>query len=198
MHLDKICVFCGSYSGGHPEYAVAAEHIGVGLAQRGVTLVYGGGKVGLMGTVAKAAMSAGGKVIGVMPQALVDKELAYTEATELHVVQSMHERKALMAELSDAFITLPGGFGTMDELFEIITWAQLGFHRKPVCLLNVRGYFDPLLALVDHMVQEAFIKPEHSSVFLVGTQPAELLEKLAQYEAPLLDKWQNGLKREEL
>lgn len=168
---------------------MAAEAVGRGIIQRKMGLIYGGGHVGLMGTVADAAMAAGGPVTGVIPTALAQKELAHTGLTELVEVCTMHERKALMADRADAFLALPGGFGTMDELFEIITWAQLGFHRKPIALLNVKGFFDPLLVFIDHLAEEGFIKPEHRQVLLVGTKPDDLLDTLMTYEPPLVDKW---------
>jgi hypothetical protein len=193
--MKHICVFCGSYSGEEREYRAAAEAVGRGIVQRKMGLVYGGGHVGLMGTVADAAMAAGGPVIGVIPSALAQKELAHKGLTELIEVRTMHERKALMADRADAFLALPGGFGTMDELFEIITWAQLGFHRKPIALLNVKGFFDPLLAFIDHLAEEGFIKPEHRQVILVGTRADALLDTLMTYEPPLVDKW---VEREDL
>jgi uncharacterized protein (TIGR00730 family) len=163
--------------------------MGQEIARRGMTLVYGGGRVGLMGAVADAAMNAGGQVIGVMPKALVDKELAHRGLTELHVVQSMHERKTLMAERSDGFITMPGGFGTMDEFCEIITWLQLGFHRKPVSILNVNGYFDGLLTFFNHMVEEHFVKDSHRDAILIGTQPAALLDAMTSWQPTFEAKW---------
>jgi uncharacterized protein (TIGR00730 family) len=187
--MKHICVFCGSYTGEDREYRMAAEAVGRGIIQRKMGLIYGGGHVGLMGTVADAAMAAGGPVTGVIPSALAQKELAHTGLTELVEVRTMHERKALMADRADAFLALPGGFGTMDELFEIITWAQLGFHRKPIALLNVKGFFDPLLVFIDHLAEEGFIKPEHRQVLLVGTKPDDLLDTLMTYEPPLVDKW---------
>jgi uncharacterized protein (TIGR00730 family) len=187
--MKHICVFCGSYSGSQPIYLETTRAIGQGIAQGGYTLVYGGGKVGLMGAVADSALAAGGAVVGVMPKALVDKELAHTGLTELHVVDTMHTRKAMMAERADAFIALPGGFGTLDELFEIITWLQLGFHRKPIALLNVEGYFDPIIELIEHMAEEGFIKPEHRRVVMVSNSPADLLQRLPSYEAPDVVKW---------
>jgi hypothetical protein len=193
--MKHICVFCGSYSGEDREYRAAAEAVGRGIVQRKMGLVYGGGHVGLMGMVADAAMAAGGPVVGVIPSALAQKELAHKGLTELIEVRTMHERKALMADRADAFLALPGGFGTMDELFEIITWAQLGFHRKPIALLNVKGFFDPLLAFIDHLAEEGFIKPEHRQVLLVGTRPDALLDTLMTYEPPLVDKW---VEREDL
>lgn len=159
------------------------------LAQRGHGLVYGGGSVGLMGVVADAVLIGGGEVIGVIPEALATKELAHPNITIMHVVPSMHARKARMAELSDAFIAMPGGFGTFEELFEVITWAQLGIHRKPIGLLNVAGYFDPLMELVEHAIAEGFIKPEHRQLIVVCDQPATLLDNLAHHQMPAVRKW---------
>jgi uncharacterized protein (TIGR00730 family) len=154
-----------------------------------MTLVYGGGRVGLMGAVADAAMNAGGKVIGVMPRALVDKELAHRGLTELHVVKSMHERKTMMADLSDGFVTMPGGFGTMDEFCEIITWLQLGFHRKPVSILNVNGYFDGLLTFFNHMVEEGFVKDSHRDSILIKTDVRTLLDQMTGWQPTFEAKW---------
>jgi uncharacterized protein (TIGR00730 family) len=173
-----VCVFCGSSSGGRPEYAAAARALGSLLAQRGVTLVYGAGHVGLMGVLADAALAAGGRVVGVIPQGLVDRELAHSGLSELHIVRTMHERKALMADRSGAFLALPGGYGTADELFEILTWAQLGIHDKPIGLLNVAGYFDPLLAWLDRAVQDRFVRAEHRLLLQVGEQPETLVDSL--------------------
>jgi hypothetical protein len=168
---------------------VQAVAFGQALAGRGLGLVYGGGCVGLMGAVADATLNAGGSVIGVMPQALVDKELAHRGLTELHVVKSMHERKMLMADLADGFITLPGGFGTMDEFCEIITWLQLGFHRKPVAVLNVNGYFDGLLTFFNHTVEEGFVKQAHREAILVETRPTVLLDKMIGWQPTFEAKW---------
>lgn len=176
--MQSIAVFCGSYPGKNNCYMTSARQMGAAIAYKGLGLVYGGGHVGLMGAVADGALEAGGTVIGVMPRSLVDKEQAHKGLTELHVVTSMHERKAMMAERSDAFVALPGGYGTLDELFEIITWAQLGFHRKPIGLLNVAGYFDPLLTFFNHMLQEGFITAQHRSAIGVGTEAEALLDRL--------------------
>ena len=182
--IGRICVLCGSRPGGRPEYLEKAWRLGTLLAGRGIGLVYGGAGVGLMGAVADAALAAGGDVIGVIPQALAGKELAHAGVADLRVVGSMHERKALMAELSDAFIALPGGFGTFEELFEMVTWAQLGLHRKPFGVLNVAGFFDGLLALVDDAVREGFIPPEHRRLVLEATDPDTLLDLVLGYEPP--------------
>jgi uncharacterized protein (TIGR00730 family) len=182
--MNSVCVFCGSSPGNDPDYAAAARELGRTLAERGTTLVYGGGHVGLMGVVADAALGAGGEVIGVMPRSLVDREIGHTNLTKLHVVRSMHERKALMSELSEGFIALPGGNGTLEEFFEVLTWAQLGEHAKPCGLLNVAGYYDPLLAVFDQMVDRAFLKREHREIVLVEEDPSSLLERFEGYEPP--------------
>ncbi len=187
--MNSVCVFCGSSPGNDPDYAAAAQELGRTLAGRGTTLVYGGGHVGLMGVVADAALGAGGEVIGVMPRSLVDREIGHTNLTKLHVVRSMHERKALMSELSEGFIALPGGNGTLEELFEVLTWAQLGEHAKPCGLLNVAGYYDPLLAVFDQMVDRAFLKREHREIVLVEEDPSSLLERFEGYEPPTTIKW---------
>ncbi|MBI1282459.1 MAG: TIGR00730 family Rossman fold protein [Anaerolineaceae bacterium] len=194
--MKQVCIFCGSYTGTQPMYAAAAHAMGMGLAQRGLGLVYGGGRVGLMGAVADGTLVGGGKVTGIIPQSLVDRELAHVGLSELHVVASMHQRKALMAEIADAFVAMPGGFGTLDELFEIITWAQLGFHNKPIALLNIGGYFDPLRTFIDHMVTEGFVKPEHRDAVLVKNEVDDLLDTLLTYQPPQLEKWIK--KREQL
>jgi len=185
--MHRICVFCGSKHGLRPAYAEAARRMGQALARRRLELVYGGGHIGLMGVVAAAAMAAGGHVIGVLPQALVDKELAHRGLPDLQVVASMHERKARMAELSDAFVALPGGFGTLEELCEMLTWSQLGFHQKPCGLLNVDGFFDPLLALFDHAEREKFISRKNRARVLVEVQPEPLLDLLAAYRPPAVE-----------
>ncbi len=187
--MKQVCIFCGSYKGTQPMYMTAAHAMGMGLAQRGLGLVYGGGRVGLMGAVADGTIAGGGKVTGVIPQSLVDRELAHVGLSELHVVASMHQRKALMAEIADAFVAMPGGFGTLDELFEIITWAQLGFHNKPIALLNIGGYFDPLLTFIDHMATEGFIKPNDQKALLVKNEVDTLLDALLTYQPPQLEKW---------
>jgi uncharacterized protein (TIGR00730 family) len=187
--MNSICVFCGSSPGNDPAYAEAASRLGRILAERDTTLVYGGGHVGLMGVVADAALGAGGDVIGVMPRSLVDREIGHTGLTKLHVVGSMHERKALMSELSDGFVALPGGNGTLEEFFEVLTWAQLGEHGKPCGLLNVAGYYDPLLAVFDRMVNRAFLKEEHRNLVLVEEDAKSLLERFEGYEPPKTVKW---------
>jgi len=189
MKTKRICVFCGSSAGTDPAFSAAAKKVGEGLAQRGLELVYGGGNVGLMGVVADAALSGGGRVIGVIPQSLVDRELAHRRISELRIVSSMHERKALMADLSDAFIALPGGYGTVEEFCEILTWAQLGLHQKPIGLLNVEGYFDPLLAFLDHAVEEGFLRAEHRAILLDHSEPQTLISRLLEYRPVATEKW---------
>lgn len=188
--MRRLCVFCGSSGGRRPAYAAAARRLGEALAERGLGLVYGGGHVGLMGALADAVLRAGGEVVGVIPQALVDKELAHAGVTELRVVGTMHERKALMADLADGFVALPGAFGTGDELFEILTWSQLGLHEKPVGVLNVEGFFDPLLAWLDQAVREGFLRPEHRRLLVEETDVARLLDGLAAWRPPEgREKW---------
>jgi uncharacterized protein (TIGR00730 family) len=174
----SVCVFCASSHGANPAYRDAARRVGRLLARQGIELVYGGGCVGLMGTIADAALAAGGRAVGVMPVSLVEREIAHTGLTELHVVASMHERKARMADLSDAFMALPGGFGTLDELCEILTWAQLGIHRKPVGLLNVASYYDHFLALLDHQVREGLLQSRHRDYLTIDDDPERLFKKL--------------------
>ena len=187
--MQKFCVFCGSNPGGEPAYTEAAVSVGRLIASRGGRLVYGGGRVGLMGSVANAALEAGGEVIGVMPRSLVEKEIAHTGLTKLHIVESMHERKALMEKLSDAFLLLPGGFGSWDEFSEIVTWAQLGIHAKPCGILNVAGYYDPFLAQIDRAVAEGFVRPAHRNFVLVASDAGTLLSRLMS--APVVSeiKW---------
>jgi uncharacterized protein (TIGR00730 family) len=187
--MKRVCVFCGSSTGGGRTYADAARELGAALARHGLGLVYGGGNIGLMGILADAALAHGSEVIGVIPQALVDKELAHRGVTELRIVKSMHERKALMADLSDAFIALPGGYGTLDEFCEILTWAQLGLHRKPCGLINVERFFDPFLAHIDTATQARFIRPQHRALILVEQQPESLLQRLLAYHPPVAHKW---------
>ena len=176
--IKAVCVFCGSSTGKRSEYAGAAKRLGVAIARRGLELVYGAGHVGLMGILADAALAAGGRVVGMIPRSLVDRELAHIGLTELLVVETMHARKALMADRSQAFLALPGGYGTLDELFEILTWAQLGLHSHPVGLVNVAGYFDPLLAWIDGAVEAGLVREKHQAMLLVGDDPEELLERV--------------------
>lgn len=187
--MKSICVYCGSNLGKRNSYLEAAQGLGIEMAKRGITLVYGGGNVGLMGAVADSVLAGGGKVIGVIPQALVDKEVAHTGLTDLRVVGSMHERKSLMADLADAFIALPGGLGTLEEFCEIATWTQLGFHQKACGLLNIEGFYNALLSFLNHATQEKFIRPEHRSIVLAEEIPTKLIEKLSQYEVPSVHKW---------
>jgi uncharacterized protein (TIGR00730 family) len=187
--MKRVCVFCGSSPGHKPEYRVVAAQLGTALAERGIGLVYGGAALGLMGAVADAALAAGGEVIGVIPQALVDREVAHSGLRDLRIVGSMHERKALMAELADAFIALPGGIGTFEELFEVWTWTQLGSHSKPCALLNVQGFYDKLLGFLDHVVEQAFLKQVHRDVLLVADTPTQLLDLLRVARIPTDTKW---------
>jgi len=189
MVMKAICVFSGANAGFQPIYSEAALELGRNIARRGLKLIFGGGGVGLMGVVADAALAVGGEVIGVIPRALVTKELAHRKVTDMRVVGSMHERKALMAELADGFIALPGGYGTLDELCEILTWAQLGIHAKPSALLNVADYFDPFLAFLDHSVREGFIRSEHRAMLFVAQDSEVLLEAMKTYQAPVTPKW---------
>jgi uncharacterized protein (TIGR00730 family) len=187
--LSSICVFCGSNAGADPAYLEAAQAVGRGLAQRGVRVVYGGATVGMMGALADAARGAGGDVVGVIPRAIFDREIGHTGLDDLRVVGSMHERKALMAELSDAFIALPGGIGTLEELFEVYTWAQLGIHAKPLGLLDVAGYFQPLVVFLDHAVRERFLRPEMRTLLAVSDGLDDLLAALEASEPVTLQKW---------
>ena len=187
--MRRVCVFSGSSPGQHPAHRRAASEIGSLLAREGVGLVYGGASVGLMGAVADAARRAGGEVIGVIPRSLVEREVAHTGLDDLRVVGSMHERKALMAELSDAFVALPGGIGTLEEIFEVWTWGQLGSHAKPCALLNTRGFYDRLLGFLDHVVDEAFLKPTHRGMLIVEEEPGAVLRALRAYRPPTVTKW---------
>lgn len=189
MAMRRVCVFCGANPGERPLYLAAAHAVGRTLAERGIGVVYGGGSVGLMGAVADAALAAGGEVIGVIPRALELRELAHRRLTELVVVGSMHERKARMAELSDAFVALPGGMGTLEELSEVLTWGQLGLHERPCGLLDVGGYYRPLIAFFDAAVEEGFLRPEHRGMVHVEGDVARLLERFEAYRAPRLEKW---------
>jgi uncharacterized protein (TIGR00730 family) len=177
--MHSVCVYCGSKVGKHPEYRRAAQQLGELLAARELQLVYGGGQVGLMGVIADAVLAAGGTVVGVIPDKLATKELLHPGVQEMHVVRTMHERKAKMTQLADAFIAMPGGYGTFDELFEAITWAQIGYHNKPIGLLNTAGYFDPLLQLIGHAIDEQFIAPRHAELVMHDATPEALLDQLA-------------------
>ncbi len=187
--MKSICVFAGSSAGSRPGYRVAAEVLGRDLAARDLGLIYGGARVGLMGALADTVLASGGRVTGVIPDALVAKEVAHTGLTDLRVVASMHERKATMADLADGFVALPGGWGTLEEFFEVLTWAQLGLHRKPCGLLNVDGYFDRLLSFVEHSMTEGFVRRENGSMIVVSDSPGALLDLLAAYQPPLVEKW---------
>ena len=187
--MRRVCVFCGSAPGARPAYAAAARALGGLLAARGLGLVYGGASVGLMGIAADAALAGGGEVVGVIPAALEARELAHAGVSRLEVVGSMHERKARMSELADAFVALPGGMGTLEELAEMLTWAQLGIHSKPCGVLDVEGYWQPLIAFLDHAVQERFLRPEHRSLLITAADPGALLDALARYAAPPRVAW---------
>jgi uncharacterized protein (TIGR00730 family) len=187
--VKNICVFCGSANGRRPAYARAARTFGAALAGRGLGLVYGGGSIGLMGVVADAALEGGAPVVGVIPRALARREIAHHGLTRLEVVPSMHARKARMARLSDGFVALPGGIGTMEELFEVLTWGYLGIHAKPTGLLDVGGYWRPLIRLLDHAVEEGFLRPAHRKLVVVERSPARLLERLARHRVPAATRW---------
>ncbi|CAN7450700.1 TIGR00730 family Rossman fold protein [Trinickia sp. LjRoot230] len=190
--MKAVCVYCGSSPGVRPVYAQAAEAFGRALVAAGCSLVYGGGRVGLMGTVADAVLAAGGRAVGVIPKLLVDKEIGHTGLTELHVVPDMHERKKMMADLSDAFVALPGGAGTLEELFEVYTWAQLGYHAKATGLLDVDGYFRPLLAMLEHTVREGFMQQAYLDVLQIDADAPGLVDKLRRYQPRARDKWASG------
>jgi len=187
--FQRICVYCGSSPGARPEYLEAAEELGRLLAERGIGLVYGGANVGLMGAVADACRDAGGAVTGVIPWALRDREIAHVGLDDLRFVGSMHERKALMADLADGFVALPGGVGTLEELVEVMTWTQLGLHRKPCGVLDVCGYYGHLLAFLDHAVDERFLRPEHRGLLVCEEEPEALLDAFAAWQAPTVAKW---------
>lgn len=187
--IRTLCVYCGSSRGNHPDYLHAVRALGSVIAERGMRLVYGGASVGIMGALADVVLAEGGSVVGIIPEHLVRHEVAHQQLSDLRVVASMHERKALMAELSDAFVALPGGLGTIEELFEMLTWAQLDLHRKPCGVLNVRGYFDHLLAFLDHAEAEQFVRPHHRAMLQVADDAESLLAALARYRAPGAQKW---------
>jgi len=187
--MKRICVFCGSSAGSRPEYRAAAEEMGAELARRNIGLVYGSGNVGLMGVLADAVLRAGGEAVGVIHENLMAREVGHKGLTKLHVVRSMHERKALMADLSNAFVALPGGFGTLEEFCEVVTWTQLGLHAKPCGILNVRGYYSPLLAMFDHAVEERFLKPQNRGLVLARDSVVELLQALGEWRPPHVEKW---------
>mgnify|MGYP003352277734 CR=1 FL=1 len=187
--IRSLCVFAGANFGNKPEYREATQALGTLLAQSGIRCVYGAGNVGLMGALADACLAAGGEVIGVIPHSLVQHEVAHKGLTELRIVNTMHERKAMMADLSDAFLALPGGLGTFEELFEVWTWSQLGIHRKPLGMLNVAGYYDPLVALVEHGVGEGFLRQQHRDSLIVDTDAARLLTVLREFKPAFTAKW---------
>lgn len=187
--MRRVCVFCGSSRGSDPRHADAAAELGSLLGRRGLGLVFGGGSIGLMGVVADHALASGAEVVGVIPHGLAARELAHRSVADMRVVPTMHARKALMASLADGFVALPGGLGTFEELFEILTWGQLGIHRKPVGVLNVAGYYDPLAALVDHAVSQGFVNAANRQLVLVDEDPARLLDRLARWQAPPLPNW---------
>lgn len=187
--MNRICVFCGSSAGSQPEYRACAEELGAELAQHKIGLVYGGGNVGLMGAIADAVLKAGGEAIGVIPEHLMTREIGHKQLTKLHVVHSMHERKAMMADLSDAFIALPGGFGTFEEFFEVLTWSQLGLHLKPCGVINVLDYYTPLLTMLDHAVQQRFLKRQNRALVLSRNTPKELLKAFEEWHPVHVDKW---------
>lgn len=187
--IHNICIYCGSSPGRLPVYAEAARALAHSLVNRNIGLVYGGASVGIMGVVADQVLQLGGRAVGVIPEALVRKEVAHHHLTELHVTQSMHERKTLMAELADAFVALPGGLGTLEEIFEIWTWAQLGIHDKPCGLLNVDGYYDPLIAFLEHATMEQFVSKTHRAMLLVEREADALLNRFADYRPPVVAKW---------
>lgn len=190
--MKRVCVFCGSSAGRDARFLEAARQLGGELAGRGMALVYGGAHVGLMGAVADTMLAAGAEVTGVIPRGLVEREVAHERLTELRVVQTMHERKALMADLADGFIAMPGGYGTLDEFFEILTWAQLGIHRKPCGMLNVAGFFDGLLGYLDHAVGAGLLKQAHRDLFLVDGAAGRLVERMMGFEAPVAGKWMDA------
>lgn len=187
--MKRICVFCGSNNGLNPAFINAAENVGKFLANEKVELVYGGGRVGLMGKIADTVLENGGKVIGIIPETLAEREVAHRGLTELHVVDSMHERKAMMAELSDGFIAMPGGFGTFEEFCEIVTWSQLGFHIKPSGLLNIAGFYDDLIRMFDKATEEKFIRPVHRELVLSSDNIEQLFKLMKEFEPPKLEKW---------
>ncbi len=187
--MDRICVYCGSSPGRLPEYSDAARMLGHELAARKLGLVYGGASVGVMGTVADAILEKGGEAIGVIPFALATREVAHSGLDDLFVVDSMHERKAKMAELSDGFIALPGGWGTIEEIFEMLTWAQLGFHQKPCGLLNIAGYYDQLFAFLEHAIDQRFVREEYRPMIMMEETASDLLDRYQQYQAPSVRKW---------
>jgi uncharacterized protein (TIGR00730 family) len=193
--IKSICVFCGSSSGGDLRYTAMAGKLSASLLRNNISLVYGGANVGLMRTIADEVLEGGGKVTGVMPRSLVEREVAHTGLTEMHIVEGMQERKAMMADLSDAFIAMPGAYGTLDELFEVLTWNQLGIVNKPVGLLNTIGFWDPLIRMLDHAVEEKFLRPEHRALLVAGDDPDTLIAQLEAFTPVVAEKWIERLKQ---
>jgi uncharacterized protein (TIGR00730 family) len=193
--IKSLCVFCGSSTGSNPAYGEMAKHLAIYLLEKNITLVYGGANVGLMGILADTILGGGGKVIGVMPKSLVEREVAHDGLTEMHIVSGMQERKALMADLSDAFISLPGAYGTLDELFEVLTWNQLGIINKPIGLLNMNGFYNSLITMLDHSVEEKFLRPEHRNMLLVDNNIEGLMQKILLYQPVTAEKWIERLKQ---
>lgn len=187
--MNSLCVFCGSSPGKSPQYLAAARRLGEALAWRRIRLIYGGGRVGIMGEVADSVLASGGEVVGIIPRTLMEREVGHTGLTQLHVVESMHQRKAMMADLSDGFVALPGGIGTMEEFFEVWTWGQLGLHQKPYGLLDVAGYFQPLISFLDHMTEEGFLREGYRDMVLVETDPEALLERLVSFTPLPAPRW---------
>ncbi|CAB3685748.1 TIGR00730 family Rossman fold protein [Trinickia soli] len=187
--MKSVCVYCGSSIGAQPFYAQAAQAFGRALVESGCSLVYGGGRVGLMGVIADEVLAAGGRVVGVIPELLVDKEVGHRGLTELHVVPDMHQRKRMMADLSDAFVALPGGAGTLEELFEVYTWAQLGYHQKAIGLYDIGGYYSPLVTMLEHTVREGFMQQAYLDILQIDSDAYSLIEKLRRYHPPGHDKW---------
>lgn len=187
--FSRLCVFCGSSKGAKQEYLDSARELATVLSQSNIELVYGGAVVGMMGALADSMLAHGGRVVGVMPKFILEKEIAHEDITELHIVNSMHERKALMAELSQGFIMLPGGIGSVEEFFEIVTWSQLGIHAKPFGILNVGGYYDLMLKFIDHMVKEGFLNSVYRDNIIVEKTPTKLLESMSNYQRPAIEKW---------
>jgi len=189
MKIKRVCVYCGSSSGNNPAYSLAAKHLANAMCERGIGLVYGGAAVGIMGAVADAVLAGGGEAIGIIPKSLAVKEVAHEKLSQLHVVASMHERKAMMAELSDGFVALPGGWGTLEEIFEILTWAQLGFHEKPCALLNIEGYYDNLIRFMENSFEQGFVNELCRPMLIKSNDPGALLDGFATYSAPRVRKW---------
>ena len=189
MKIKRICVYCGSSPGKNPAYTLAAKSLANAMCERGIGLVYGGAAIGVMGAVADAVLAAGGEAIGIIPESLAVKEVAHENLTDLHVVASMHERKAMMADLSDGFVALPGGWGTLEEIFEILTWAQLGFHEKPCALLNIEGYYDNLIRFMENAFEQKFVNALCRPMLIKADEPAALLDQFAIYSAPRVRKW---------